>query len=301
MTIMNICRWSAEQQRRVKKLLISSIINIVLLLFVFIFIYPYFYMIINSLKYEVDLMDPGTQWILTRMNFGNYSRMLQAIDFFGGISTTIMVSSISAVGQVLSCSIIGYGLARYKFKGNNIIFALIIIALIIPPQVFTIPLYLQYTNIGWIGSVLPIVVPCFFGFGLKGSLFIFIFRQYFIGLPKSYEEAARIEGCGEFRIFSKIIFPIASSSILVSFILSFVWHWNDYFEPTTYLKGETQMLSQLITLLNIGPYVNATASGNPICQPALAACVLSTLPLLIIYAFLQKKFIAGIESCGLAN
>ena len=276
-------------------------VNVCLMLFVFIFIYPYIYMIINSLKYEIDLMDPGTSWILTRVNIGNYSRMLKAIDFFGGFATSMLVSGLSAFGQVMSCSLIGYGLARFKFKGNNLIFAVIMVALIIPPSIFSIPLYVQFVSFKWVETILPIVVPCFFGFGLKGGLFIFVFRQYFIGLPKSYEEAARIEGCGELRIFARIILPIASSAVLVTAILSFVWHWNDAFEPTTYLRGTTQMLSQLIPLMNIGQYVFSTASGNAICQPALAACVCSTLPLVLVYVFVQKRFIAGIESCGLAN
>ena len=275
----------------------------VLLIFevVFIFIFPYIYMLVNSLKYEVDLVDSSTRWIITKINWDNYKKAFTLIDFWGGMRTNIIISLLCGVGHVLSCSLIGYGLARFRFKGRNFIFMMVIVSLIVPPQIFSIPLYMQYTRIGWIGQIWPIVVPSFFGFGLKGGLFVFIFRQYYMGLPKSYEEAARVEGCNNFSIFVRIILPISSSSILVTTILSVVWHWNDYFEPRTFLTGKTQMITQMIPILNSWKNVVATSSGIALSQSALAACVMSTLPLLVMYIIFQRRFISGVEHSGLAN
>lgn len=281
--------------------IINLIIYFMLFEFVYIFIYPYLYMIINSLKFEVDLKDLTRLWMINKFNFGNYTTVFRTIDFWGGLKNNLVICGLSGFGQVLSCSFIGYGLARFKFKGRNLLFALVIFGLMVPPQIFNIPLFIQFSKIHWVGTILPIVVPSFFGFGLKGGLFIFIFRQFYKGIPKSYEEAARLEGCGEVNIFFRVILPLSKSSILVTTILSLVWHWNDYFEPITYLRGKTQMLSQMLALLNDFRFMYATASGNAINMVALAGCVMATLPLLIIYLICQRQFLAGVEHSGLAN
>ena len=283
----------------------SKIVNLViyalLLEIIFIFLYPYLYMLVNSLKFEVDLNDLTRQWVIEKFNFDTYTTVLKNINYFEGLKVNLVISLACAAGHVLSAAFIAYGLARFDFPGKNIIFGLVIFALIVPPQIFCIPLYVQYSKWGWVKTLAPIIVPTFFGFGLKGGLFIFIFRQYYIGLHKSYEEAARLEGLGEVSIFFRIVLPISSSSILVTSILSIVWHWNDYFEPTFFLKGKVQMLSQLLAGLNVNKYVLATAYGKAINPWALAGCVLATLPLLVIFLIFQKRFIQGVENSGLAN
>lgn len=281
--------------------IVNLIVYFMLFEFVYIFVYPYLYMLVNSLKYEVDLKDLTKLWMITKPNIGNYTTVFRTIDYWGGLRNNLVICGLSALGQVLSCSFIGYGLARFKFKGRNLLFALVIFGLMVPPQIFNIPLFIQFSKIQWVGTILPIVVPSFFGFGLKGGLFVFIFRQFYKGIPKSYEESARLEGYGEISVFLKVVLPLSKSSILVTVILSIVWHWNDYFEPITYLRSKTQMLSQMLALLNDFRFMYATAAGNAINMVALAGCVLATLPLLIIYLVCQRQFLAGVEHSGLAN
>ena len=283
------------------KFLINLIIYALLIELVFVFLYPLIYLVFNSLKYDFELIDASKVWVITRVNAENYSNVFQKMNYFHTLFNTLTVVLISTVGHVLSCGLAGYGFARFQFRGKGIMFGIAMLSLIIPPQVLIMPLYIQYSELNWMGTFLPILVPCFFGFGLKGGLYIFLFRQFFKTLPKSYEEAAKIEGCSMPRIFFSIMLPIAKTTILVVSILSVVWHWNDAFEPDTYLSNYNRMLVQRISgVAQYGVKVT-TALGNEINLDAMAACVLAMLPLMVIYFVFQKQFMQGVENSGLAN
>ncbi len=293
-------------RKRVSRLLVNALVYALLVEFVFVFVFPYLYMVINSLKYDFDIRSANTQWIITRFNFYNYSQAISDLRYVEGLLNNLMAAFGSTLGHVASASLIAYGLARFRFPGRNLVFSIVILTLIIPPNLLLIPMYIQFARMGQalgtslIGTLWPILLPTFFGFGLKGGLFIFIFRQYFKGLPASYEEAAKIEGCGPLRIFLTIILPLSKTGVLVVAILSTMWHWNDYFEPIIYLKGPSTLLFQRIVNIQVwrGVY---TAAGNYINPVVLAACVLITAPLLLIYFVFQKQFMKGIEFTGLAN
>ncbi len=282
------------------KILLNVAVYVLLIEFVFIFIFPYLFMMINSLKYDFDLRNINTQWIVTRLNYFNYTEAYIRMSYLEGLRNNMIIITGSLFGHVLSCALIAYGLARFKFPGRNLVFSIIILSIIIPPQLLLIPLYIQFARLGWVGSYLPIVIPTFFGFGLKGGLFIFIFRQFLKGLPQSYEEAAKIEGAGYLSIFFKIIMPMAKTSVLVVAILSTIWHWNDYFEPTIFLSGTNVMLFQRLGRINFWQGIN-TSTGSFINPIMLAAIVMITVPLLLIYFIFQKQFMKGIEHTGLAN
>lgn len=292
------------------RFVINAIIYILLIEFAFVFIYPFIYMLLNSLKYDYEIVDATKQWIITKVNFNNYVLAFRGLDYLHSLKNTLIVVLGSTVGHVLSCSLAGYGFARFKFKGSNIMFMFAMLSLIIPPSLLIMPLYIQFSQFSKIpligsfigmGSFGPIILPSFFGFGLKGGLYIFLFRQFFKSLPISYEEAAKIEGCSMVRLFSNIMIPMARTTILVVSILSCVWHWNDYFEPSTYLKGNTLMLAQKISSVASANPTVTSALGANINMVALACCVLVILPLMIIYFIFQKQFMEGIEFTGLAN
>lgn len=283
------------------KFVINLIIYILLIEFAFVFINPFIYMILNSLKYDYEVIDATKQWIITDINWNNYVQAFEGLDYFHSLGNTLIVTLGSTLGHILSCSLAGYGFARFKFKGSNLFFVLAMLSLMIPPSLMIVPLYIQFSTFQMMKTYLPIILPSFLGFGLKGGLYIFLFRQFFKSLPVSYEEAAKIEGCSMFRVFVRIMLPIARTTILVVFILSMVWHWNDYFEPSTYLSGNQQILTQKISaVMSANPTVTS-ALGADINMVALAACVLVILPLLIIYFIFQKQFMEGVEFTGLAN
>lgn len=288
-------------KKRAGHILLKILIYAVLTEFVFVFLYPFLTMLINSLKYDFELKDITRQWVITRVNFQNYVDAFRHLNFLHSLQNNLIVVLGSTLGHLLSCTFIAYGFARFQFRGKNVMFALALLSMIIPPQLLMMPLYIQFAKFGWIGGFAPIVVPSFFGFGLNGAMYIFLFRQQLRSLPTSYEEAAKIEGCGSFRIYWKIILPLLKDTMLVAGILSVIWHWNDYFEPSAYLKGSNQILTQM--LYNLNQYVAAQESGaGLLVSPVqLAACVLVILPLLLMYLIFQRQFIKSVDLTGLAN
>jgi multiple sugar transport system permease protein len=291
-------------KKKVGNLIIRLLIYVLLIEFVFVFMFPYLYMILNSLKYEWELRDFNREWVITQINTVNYRNAVEIMDYWIALRNTLLVVAGAVIGHVLSCSFIAYGLARFKFWGRSLIMIFVTLYIIIPPQLLMMPLYIQYSRFGWIQQFTPIIVPTFFGFGLRGGLFIFIFRQFFKNMPRSYEEAAKIEGCGPFKLFWNIIIPMSKTSMILVMILSTVWHWNDSFQPQAFLANARNVLlvqrfQELVW--NANSVQGGEAHGFWISPEILAGCVLMTLPLLIIYFIFQKQFMQGIEMTGLAN
>lgn len=277
---------------------------ILLLDLAFVFLYPFIDMIVNSLKSESDIFNITVKWIPSKLFFQNYKIAWEQLQYMTYFKNSFIVAAVAITGHVISCSFIAYGFSRYKFPCKNIMFGIVILSMIVPIQVLIFPQYMLFSKLGWLNTYLPLTVPAFFGFGLKGGLYIFLFRQFFMGLPYEMEEAARIDGCSSFKIFWKIILPMAKSSILVSIVLSMVWQWNDYFEPNMYLTN-TKLYLLPAKLPDL--YANLTnetmiESGTVVnIAVVLAATFLVILPVLIVYTFLQKKFVEGIERSGLTG
>lgn len=287
----------------------------------YVFIYPVIHMVITSLKDMQDFMDITVRWIPNRIFSENYKIALTMLDYKNGFFNSLIITVLCTMGHLISASFIGYGFARYKFPGHNFLFGIVILSIIIPVQVIIVPLFYEFTQLfGLLDSRIPIILPTFFGYGLRGGLYIFLFRQYFINLPKELEEAAKIDGCGKIRTHFKIILPVAASVCMVTVVLSMVWHWNDHFEPRVYLftaKKQTLMhglpklfadLEKIKESLLSGDRSNITFSDEiadmflkevSIDAVLMAAVNVSILPVLIVYGFLQKKFVQGIESAGI--
>ena len=277
------------------------VIYILLIELAFVFLYPLVYMLVNSLKFQTDLLDLNSKWLLHAANWENYRQAYEELSYRSSFVTSIVVTVLCTIGHVCSCSLIAYVLTRFEFRGRKLVFAGVILTILVPPQILQIPLYIQYAKMGWIGSILPMVIPSFLGGGLNGGLFIFIFMQFFKGIPKTYEEAAKLEGAGQIYIFTKIFMPICKSAIAVVTTLSVIWHWSDIFESVAYLNGTTKTLMQQLSSFPAYMYENITAEGISISPVELAACVLTLLPILIFLMFMQKKFIRGVQDSGLAN
>ena len=276
----------------------------------FVFLYPFITMIIDALKSEEDLINSTVTWIPTSIHWQNFQQAFKQLDYLAFFKNSAIVTLIATVGSVISDSFIGYGFARYRFKGKGILFAGVVLSMLVPVQVIIFPLYMNFANWKWIDTYLPLIVPAFLGFGLRGGFYIFLFRQFMMGLPYEMEEAAKIDGCGPLKTYLKIILPMSRSSILVCTVLSIVWRWNDYFEPRIYLsKYDLAMLPSklepLYDALNkmTAEGEDAAAGGSVIVNQAvcMAATFLVILPLLIAYTFVQKKFMEGVERSGLTG
>lgn len=289
------------------KVLLRTGMYIFLLDVAFVFLFPFLYMIVTSFKSYNDLMDITVNWIPTSLHWKNYQIAADLLSYWSHFISSVFITSTSTIGHLLSCSLAGYGFARYKFPGKNLCFSIVIMSIIVPIQTIIIPLYMRYVNMGWIDSHLPLIVPTFFGYGLRGGLFIFLFRQFFLGLPSELEDAAKIDGCGFIRTYWSIILPIAKSAILVSCILSMVWHWHDYYEPVLYIHSSKywplpimlpSMYQSLTAALILVENVDEILVTEGV---VMAATFIVVFPVLIIYLFLQKRFIQGIERTGITG
>lgn len=277
----------------------------------FVFLYPFLYMIANSLKTNDDLYNLTVVWIPRTLAFNNYAMAANIIRYFDNLWNTFLVTALSTLGQVITCSMAGYGMARFRFPGRRLLFIVVILAMLIPTQTLIVPQYLMFGNLDWLNTYKPLIIPAFFGYGLKGALFIYIFRQFYLSFPRELEEAARVDGCGFVRIFVRIVFPVARSSYLVVLVLAVVFHWSDYFEPAIYI-GKTNMamvaqgLENLAYTLTMPPDVLESTfeitDQNVLNNAVLmAACFLVVLPVLIFFIFVQRQFIQGITRSGLTG
>ncbi|HOJ10111.1 MAG TPA: carbohydrate ABC transporter permease [Clostridiales bacterium] len=282
----------------------------------FVFLFPFFYMIVTSLKTNADLYNFTVNWVPRTVKIQNYVIAFRALDYIKYLKNSLILTLLGTAGHILACSFIGYGFARYDFPGKTLLFSIVILSLIVPVQTIIIPQYMIFCNLKWLNTYLPMIVPTFFGYGLKGGLFIFIFRQFYLGLPKALEDAAKIDGCGFFRTYWNIVLPVAQSALLVTLVLSLVWHWNDFYEPSIYISKMMKTplpsrLNELVNLVNTPPSeeifdslieLEAMEEEMAINNAVLmAGTFLVVIPVMTAFAFLQSKFMQGIERTGLVE
>ena len=192
------------------------------------------------------------------------------------------------IGTVLSCAAVGYGFARLRFPGRDILFAITLATLMIPPIVTFIPTYVLFAKLQLTGSYVPLILPAFFG----NAFFIFMMRQFFLGIPRDLSDAARIDGAGEFRIFWQIMLPLVRPALMVVAVFSLLYTWHDFFRPLIYLQDKSQFP------LSLGLYAfksQRTAEWAKI----MMGSFLTTLPLIIVFLFTQRYFLRGIATTGL--
>lgn len=316
--------WTTKAQlifRRWKGGLINIPVYFVLIALSFVFLLPFAYVILRSMMTSVDLLNSTmVKWLPRSFNLDNYRLALQSLNYWEKLWTSVWTTGLAVIGQLISCTFVAYGLARIKFKGNGLIFGLVIFTLIVPPQVTIAPTYIMFSSNGffgsdffvslfpelakngynWLESFLPIILPCFFGLGVSGGLFIFIYRQFFRGLPAELENAALIDGCGVFSTYIRIILPNSKPPMLVCLILSLVWQWNNYFEPSMFIT-QIREYGNLPMQLNVLSD-NLGAFGSRMNDAVtMASTFLVMLPIIIVFFLLQNQFMKSIERVGLAN
>ena len=294
-------------RRTTGRILISVVTYALLIGLSFVFLYPFLYMLVTACKSSADLTDIAVKWLPNGIEWANFSLAFSALTYPTRLINTVLVTVLSVLGHLLVCSFVGYGFARFSFRFKGFWTALLILAIVIPTETLIVPIYILFSRIGFLGSYLPIVVPCYLGFGLRGALFIFVFRQLFLSLPKALEEASALDGCGSLRTFFYIALPNARSSTLICCVLGVVWHWNDTFEPSIYLNDPNsfllpQMLPQLYASIGEAP-IGGLAESLPQYNEAvaMAATALVILPLIVFYLLLQSRFMHSVERSGITG
>lgn len=287
-------------------LVYNAVLYLLLIAIGFVYLFPLLFMFITSMKSINDLLNPMVQWVPSEFYIGNYAKAYRVLNYPKTLASSIMISVIPSVIQAVVCSLVGYGLARYRFWGKNVLFVLILATFIIPAQNTAIPQMLTYRSLGLLGHISSLIFPALMGQGFKSAIFILIFYQTFLSLPKVLEEAARLDGASDLKIFLKIALPAAVPSYIISIIFSTVWYWNETYLTVIFLEGGIQTLPMQLSKFvqayeNLYPpgVVNIFDRLNEAVK--LSGTFLNILPLLIMYFVMQKWFVESIERTGITG
>lgn len=269
----------------------TAIVHAIVIALGILFAFPFYWMIITSLKSpgELDLIPPSFIPLDPRPQ--NYlDALLKPSRYFPRFFlNTLVYTGLGIIGRLLSNTLVAYGFARIPFRGRNALFVLVLATMMIPYEVLFIPQYLLFKQFGWLDSILPLVVPQFFG----SAFYIFLLRQFFLTLPRELDEAATIDGANHFDIFWRIILPLSRPILITVFALSFVNFWNDFFGPLIYLNSTEKTVMSVALRLFIVP-----GTELPI-HLLMAASVVSVVPVIIVFLVCQQAFVRGIAMTGL--
>lgn len=253
-----------------------------------IFIVPIVWLVISSLKLNVEFGAYPIQFLPKTPIWGNYYDALTAIPFFLYMGRSVMLAGTYAVLTVVSSALAGFGFARHRAPGRNTLFILVMAMIMVPGIITVIPQFILYTRLGLVNTYWPWIL-----WGLAGSPFhIFLFRQFFSSFPKDLEDAAEIDGCSRLRLFWQIFMPNAGPVIAASGIFAFQAVWGDFFTPTLFLNDSKATLAMRLATAYVDP------RGNPLYTQTMAAIVLFVLPLIAVFFIAQRSIIQGIVTTG---
>ncbi len=246
------------------------------------FLMPFVYMIISTFKTETEAIAYPPKFFPEEWLFSNYSDAWNAQPFGTYLWNSILVAVLTTLGQIISCSLVAYGFARFNFKGKNILFMILLSTMMIPWDVTMIPKYMMFNIFDWINTLKPLIVPAFFG----SAYYIFLLRQFLMGIPKDFEEAAYIDGANQFQIYSRIFIPIMKAPLILIGVFNFLSVWNDYLGPLIYLQDR----SKYTIALGLASFKGVHETQI---IPMLCITVLMIIPPIVIFFIGQKHIVEG--------
>jgi ABC-type glycerol-3-phosphate transport system permease component len=278
-----------------KKTLIIAITHMALVALSVMFILPLLWMLSTSLKPIEETMHNPPVWIPSVIKWGNFpdairygEQELGYIPFLVYARNTFLLAILTVTGSVLSNALVGYSFARLKWPGRDFFFAVTLATMMIPFPVIMVPVFALFKQLGWVGTFRPLWVPAFFG----SAFFIFLLRQFFRTIPMELSEAAKLDGCSEFRIFSDIIVPLAKPALATVALFTFMGTWNDFMGPLIYLVDQNTFT------LALGLQAYQSQHGGTQWNLLMAASIVVIAPVIVVFFFAQKTFIQGIATSG---
>jgi multiple sugar transport system permease protein len=254
-----------------------------------IFLIPLAWMVSSSLKQQGEVFAYPPIWIPSPPQWGNYIEALRRAPLLTWLQNTAIITTLTIVGNVLSSSLVGFGFARLRFPGKNALFILLLSTMMLPEVVTLIPRFILFRAFGWVDTLLPMIVPAFFG---GGAYNIFLTRQFLLTIPRDFDEAARIDGASNFTIWWRILLPLSAPVLIAITIFSFVYHWNDFLHPLIYLFSEEKKT----LALGLRAFINPTDASWHI---SMAASMFIVVPILILFFIGQRYFIRGMVMTGI--
>jgi len=275
--------------RRKNEILIKVIVYVLLVISSIIILIPIFWMLSTALKEDSEVYLFPPEWIPKRIYPNNFIRALTFLPFGRYFINTSVITFLSVIGQLISSSLVAFGFARLKARGKDLLFMLVLSTMMIPSQITMIPIFVLFKLLNWVDSFKPLIIPNFFG----GAFFIFLLRQFYMTIPIELDDAAKIDGCSYFGIYTRIILPLTKPALATVAIFTFMWNWNDFMGPLIYLNSREKLTLSLALSRFTGMY------GMTAWNLLMAASIVVALPCFILFFFAQKYFIQGIVITGL--
>lgn len=250
-------------------------------------LFPALWMLSTALKADTQVYANPPVWIPDPLRFDNFSKAWSLAPFTRYAINTALYAVAVVVGTVLSSSLAAYGFAKLRFPGRDLLFGILLATMMIPGMVTLIPQYILFSKLHWVGTYLPLIVPSFFA----GAFFTFLLRQFFMGIPNEYSEAARVDGASDFWIWSRVVMPLSKPALATVAIFTFEGAWDSYVGPLLYLNDE-----KLYTL-QVGLQFFRTATAVQ-WQYLMAAALLVMLPVIILFFTFQRYFVEGASVSG---
>ena len=282
----------------------------------FIILFPTIQQISMALRAPEDVNNPAVVWVPQNWSLMNIKIAATVLDYWKSLWNTFRISFISMLLQIVSTSLAGYAFSRLRFKGSNLLFIAVILTIITPPQALSLAQYLYFRSLNLLGKETSLYIMSFFGMGIRSGIFIYIFRQFFRGLPKELEESAQIDGAGVFRTFYSVMLPNARGALVTVSLFAFVWQWNDSYYAQLFDLGDAtnplltmQLINAAERMYQVLVYtggldlIGQNVWDNPLFLSLISnvAALLMMLPLLIMYLFVQKQFVESIERTGIVG
>ena len=276
-----------------KRKIFTVIYHLLVCGFGLIMIYPLIWMVVSSLKETNTIFTTAGSLIpqsIVVENYINGWKGFAGVTFARFFGNSLFITILSTIGTVASSACVAYAFARCNFPGKKILFTAMLASMMIPGQILMVPQYLWYQKLGWVGSYLPLIVP--FCFAIQG-FFIYLMMSFIQGIPKELDEAAKIDGCSYFGIFSRIILPLMSPSLITAGIFSFMWRWDDFMSALLYVDKPVKYPASLALKLFCDPGASSDYGAM------FAMATLSIIPIFLIFVFFQKYLVEGVATSGL--
>lgn len=304
------------RKRKLKSFTFSLVRYVFLIGLCFVILFPTIQQVLMALRAPEDVNNPAVVWIPETWSLLNIQIAAIVLNYQRAIVSSFKLSAIVMVLQLASTALAGYAFSRLKFKGSDLLFALVILTIVIPPQALSLAQYLYFRDLGLIGKEGSIYLMSGLGMGIRSGIFIYIFRSFFKGLPRELEESAIIDGASVFRTFWSVMLPNARGALVTVALFAFVWQWNDAYYVKIFQVSTADFPLLTMELINAaeGMYPALLYTGaldlvgqnvweNPLFLSLISnvAALLMMLPLLIMYLFVQKQFVESIERTGIVG
>jgi ABC-type glycerol-3-phosphate transport system permease component len=278
----------SRTRRHLREAALAALVHLALASGAGLVLVPLAWMLSTSLKDPGDVFLFPPQWIPSPVEWGNYAKALTVLPFGTYFKNTALITGLDVVGKVLTSTIVAFGFARLRWYGRDAVFMLMLSTLMLPHHVTLIPQFILFRELGWFDTLLPLIVPAFFG----GPFLIFLLRQFYMTIPLDLDDAARIDGAGTFRIYWSIVLPLSRPALAACAIFVFNSTWNDFLGPLIYLQSPDRFTLALGLRQFLGEYATEW-------HLLMAASLVALTPVLLLFFTAQRYFIQGVVFTGL--